>query len=128
MDEIRSNLDEMLRRTIKTMQDKDSNSATVTLKIGISLSQIAKRDENTPADEPPRLITVPQINHQISSAMQIKEKMNGQFGGTGYELVYNDLLGDYVIVPSDGSQTNIFNTDTGEVLTAGEDSDTHENI
>lgn len=117
---LKTDFDHVLRKTLKNMEQKDSEQAELTLKLKISLEKDSVPDFSK-SDDTMRNIVCPTFAHKISSVMQIKCVKNGEFGGD-YELVWDEEAGDYVMRPIDDGQGSLFDEkeDTIEPLYLGE--------
>lgn len=92
---LRDNFNDVMRDTLLTMQNKESTSASLTVKIDISL---------TPQAAGERTMIVPIFTHKVTSAIQMKEERSGKFGGR-HELYYDELYKNFAmreIPPIDG--------------------------
>lgn len=97
---LKEDFDGVLARTIGNMEMKNADTATVTLKLGITLDKVSVGTPNGNQD-----ITRPSFKHDISSVMQVKDRKSGALTGD-YELVYED--GKYAMRRIDDGQTNMF--------------------
>lgn len=86
------------------MESKSADEATITLKLAISLEK-----ESTNFGEEPKQITRPTFKHDISSVMQVKDKVSGTLK-EDYELVFDEEEGKYVMRPISNGQMTIFET------------------
>ena len=113
-DALKRDFDKVLKRTIGNMQVKESEEATLTLKLSILLKEIEV--PNYESDDPAAMRTVhkPQFDHKVSSVMQIKTEESGKFKGE-YELVWDEEQQDFVMKPIENGQMS-FDDDyaTGE--------------
>lgn len=82
-EELRRDFDRVLQETIGRMKAKDSGSATLTLKLDISLAEDIDKTLGTHR-------TLPTFSHKITSAIQIKSETAGKISGK-YELLYDDV-------------------------------------
>jgi hypothetical protein len=92
---MRTDLDAMLQSTIDKMISKQSDEATITLKIGISLVDAV-------IGQP---VKKPTITHKVTSAITTKESVDGYVAGD-YSLYFDDDEGLYAMreLPPDGGQ------------------------
>lgn len=92
---MRTDLDAMLQSTIDKMISKQSDEATITLKIGISLVDAV-------IGQP---VKKPTITHKVTSAITTKESVDGYVAGD-YSLYFDDDDGLYAMreLPPDGGQ------------------------
>jgi len=104
---LKSDFDTVLARTIGNMTMKGASDAVLTLKLGVSL-------ENSAVSTPDgiREITKPSFSHTISSVMQIRDKMTGQFKGE-YGMVWDEDNQIWVLRKIDNGQMTMFDDDAG---------------
>ena len=105
---LKSDFDEILERTLGNMTMKGADEATITIKLGVSLSKTT-----VPSMGAFRDVTKPTFKHDISSVMQVKDKMSGQLAGN-MELVWDDDIKQYVLRPIDDGQTSLFDEDADQ--------------
>ena len=111
------NLDLMLERTIGNMIMRNADESTVTMKIAISLDR-----KNVPAEGGGfREITQPSFKHDLSSVMQVKDKMSGTFKGD-VELIF-DETGKPIVRDIDDGQMKIWDEDGYVSVDAEHDAD-----
>lgn len=94
--DLKQDFDTILRSTLNNMEKKDSNAAEITIKLKISLDRGMIPDAFVNGVMSKRSAVIPQIEHKISSVMQIKENVEGMIGGD-YELVRDDDSGTWVM-------------------------------
>ena len=109
---MRMDMDYILFSTLKTMYEKNCNSATITIKLAIDLTEDHVPDGKEPRYAAEREIIVPKIEHKVSSAMQIKSERKGEIGGKGFELVQED--GKFILKPIGPEQMDIFGEEEDE--------------
>lgn len=110
------NFDLMLERTIGSMIMRNADESTVTLKIGIALDR-----KNVPADGGGfREVVQPSFKHDLSSVMQVKDKMSGTFKGN-VELIF-DQDGKPIVRDIDDGQMKIWDEE-GRVSIDEDDGD-----
>ncbi len=110
------NFDLMLERTIGSMVMRNADESTVTLKIGIALDR-----KNVPADGGGfREVVQPSFKHDLSSVMQVKDKMSGTFKGN-VELIF-DQDGKPIVRDIDDGQMKIWDEE-GRVSIDEDDGD-----
>ena len=104
----------LLTKTIRTMQEKGVEDAAITAKIDINLSRAEGPNLYSPDSEEEREYTVPKFKHKVTASMQMKEEVTGKTGGKKFELVYDSSAGAFLMVPlQDKSQTSLWDSDTG---------------
>lgn len=97
---LKSDFDQILRRTLANMECKESEQAELTIKLKVSLEKFV-------APNSTRDIVKPTFKHKISSVMQIKDEKSGYLGGN-YELIWDGERGDYIIRPLDDGQMDFY--------------------
>ena len=107
---MKEDFDKVLRRTLSNMQTKESDAATLTVKLSISLSEIEVPDLNASSDFATRKAYKPRFDHKINSVMQIKTEESGSLKGE-YELVWDEDEQDFVMCPIDNGQRTLFDDD-----------------
>lgn len=105
---LKDDFDNMIGRTIGNMEMKGADEATITIKLTVSLEKTSVTAENGVRD-----ITRPTFKHDISSVMQVKDKMSGQLKGD-YELVYDKESGTYYMQRVEDGQMDMFGPDMGD--------------
>ena len=116
-DELKSDFDEILSRTLDNMKGKGADAATITLKLSISTEDTTWFGKNGGAEQ----VTVPTFKHDISSVMQVKDKLSGMMPGE-MALVHNDETGEWTLRPYDDGQLSIYDgKDLLDVLAPVED-------
>lgn len=108
--------DLMLERTIGNMTMRNADEAVLTMKIGISLGR-----KTVPDAGGIRQIVQPSFKHDISSVMQVKDKMSGTFKGN-VELTFDDM-GHPIVRDVDDGQVSIFDEDGKVVVDYETDAD-----
>lgn len=102
---MKEQFDSVLARTVGNMQMKGADDATITLKLSIS---IEKENRSTP--DGTIEATIPKFKHDISSVMQVKDKVSGELVGD-YQLVWDDDEQKYVMRKIDNGQINMFDAE-----------------
>ena len=117
---LRSDFDQVLRSTLAGMIDTDQDTAEVSMKVKITLTEDSAPDYSVAGGRQTREITKPKFEHTVTAVIQRKEKKTGTFSGE-YELVLDRETGKYVARPIDNGQTTLFDDDkdqSGEVIDA----------
>lgn len=104
---LKTDFNQILRRTLAGMEQKEAEDATITLKLGIALTRDMVPDPTIVAYEAQREIVRPAFTHKISSVMQYKDEKSGILSGN-YELVWDKELCDYVMREITNGQTSLF--------------------
>lgn len=99
---LKEDFDAVLGRTIKNMESKGADEATITLKLGISLEKTTDF-----SGEEAEEVTKPSFKHDISSVMQVKDKKSGALTGD-YCLVYDEDEGKFVMKRIGDNQMTLF--------------------
>lgn len=106
-DNMRGDANQVLKTLIKNMVEKGSPQGSLTIKIDINLYQ-----ENSMWNGESRTFLVPAFQHKVNSVMQIKGEMKGTMLFEDMELVYDDVLKEYVLRPAArGAQSTIYDVD-----------------
>lgn len=107
---LKADFDKVLRRTLGNMQIKESDEATLTLKLSIKLTDMEVPDFDAAYPNAMRKIHKPRFDHKVSSVMQIKTEESGHLKGE-YELVWDEEAQDFVMKPIDDGQRTLFDED-----------------
>ena len=107
---MKEDFDKVLRRTLSDMQAKESSTATLTVKLSISLAEIEVPDLTADTSFATRKAYKPRFDHEVNSVMQIKRKEHGSLKGE-YELVWDEDEQDFVMRPIDNGQRTLFDDD-----------------
>jgi hypothetical protein len=99
---LKNDMDTIINRTIRNMQMKGAETATITVKLSVSLE-----NGSVACGYRSRNIVQPTFHHDISSVMQVKDKMSGQLTGD-YELVFDQDDGTYYMRRVDDGQMDMF--------------------
>ncbi len=99
---MKEDFDSVLGRTIKNMESKGADEATITLKLGIALEKTTDY-----SGEEAEEVTKPSFKHDISSVMQVKDKKSGALTGD-YYLVYDEEEGKFVMKRIGDNQMTLF--------------------
>ena len=99
---LKEDFDAILARTLKNMESKGADEATITLKLGISLEKTTDF-----SGEEAEEVTKPSFKHDIGSVMQVKDKKSGALTGD-YQLVWDDEEGKFVMKRIGDNQMTLF--------------------
>lgn len=110
---LKEDFNKVLNRTLGNMQSKESDEATLTLKLNIKTMEIEVPDFESSRSGATRKAYKPRFDHKISSVMQIKTEEAGSLKGE-YELVWDEDQQEFVMRPIDNGQQTIFD----DVITA----------
>jgi len=111
----------IVNKTVGNMQMKGARDAVVTAKLMIHLET-----ENRHTPDGVTEMVIPQFKHDITSVMQVKDKLSGQMTGD-YQLVWDDAEQCYVMRPIDDGQMSFDDTPEyydAEYSVAEDDEDT----
>ena len=100
-DQFRADYNEMLRRTFGMMTLRNIEDAVITTKQVIHFER-----QNIPDGGISREASIPRLKHDISAAMQLRDKMSGQIKGE-YEIVF-DSDGNPFYRPINNGQTSMW--------------------
>ncbi len=89
-----------LQQTLITMDKKESNEATITLKLSIALQEAEVSGLC-------KAIIKPKLSHKITSQMTMKNETIGEISGD-YELVWDKTMLSYIMRPIDDGQMTMF--------------------
>ena len=109
---LKDDFDTILARTIGNMTMKGADEATITLKLSVSLEKSSVGTVSGIQD-----VTKPSFKHDISSVMQVKDKMTGQFKGE-YGMIWDENEGCWVLRKIDNGQMDMFDEDCNFVVDA----------
>ena len=109
-----ADFDDVLRSTLRGMVETEQDTAEISVKVKISLTEGSAPDFSVAGGQQTREITKPKFDHTVSAVIQRKEKKTGTLSGE-YELVFDSDTGKYVMRPIDNGQMNLFNRD-GEII------------
>lgn len=99
---LKEDFDAILARTLKNMESKGADEATITLKLGISLEKTTDF-----SGEEAEEVTKPSFKHDIGSVMQVKDKKSGALTGD-YQLVWDEDEGKFVMKRIGDNQMTLF--------------------
>ena len=110
---LKNDFDTILARTIGNMTMKGADEATITLKLSVSLEKSSVGTMNGVQD-----VTKPTFKHDVSSVMQVKDKMTGQFKGE-YGMIWDEDEERWVLRKIDNGQMNLFDDEgDGRIIDA----------
>lgn len=108
----KSDFDQMLRQLLTEMEKRESEEATISIKMVVTLAKDQERDFEANGYDAMKDIVKPSFKHEISTVMQVKNKKSGSLGGN-MKLVWDRELCQYVMQEIDNGQTRIFDN-TGD--------------
>lgn len=98
----------ILNNTLNTMQQKDVNNATISVKFDVALEEAFAPDHAITAYPADREIVSPCIRHKITATMQFKSEKTGSVGGLDYELVWDKEENAFVMRNVNDQQISMF--------------------
>ena len=104
MQPLRTDMDMIMNRCLKTMHSTNNGEAVVTAKIKITLER-----EGVPTENGMRASIRPKFEHEVQSVIQAKDKKTGAMVGD-YELVYDPEI-DQFVARSTKTQVTMFDDD-----------------
>lgn len=98
--QLRADLDAMLQQVVTQLLSKDSDEASVTLKLSIGLAHMS--------DVLERAVILPVVEHKISTAITVKDEVKGRSNGD-CELIFDAAAERYLLrgLPHDEQLTLI---------------------
>ena len=99
---LKTDINEILKKTLASMELKDSDEADISIKLAIELH---KRID----DETGRVVVFPIVSHKVSSVMKTKTETEGILNSKcDFELVYDGDIGEYIIRRLPKAQLELF--------------------
>lgn len=103
---LKEQFDKILNRTVGNMEMKGADDAVITLKLSVSLEK-----SSVSVGDDIKEVTKPTFKHDISSVMQVKDKVSGQTTDD-YALVWDDGEGKYVLRKIENGQMSFDDFDS----------------
>ena len=103
---LKADFDQVLKNTLRNMQEKGSEAAEVKVSLKISFVKDEKSYIQIADLDDRREIIIPKFDHKVSSVLQIKDEASGTLGGN-FELVFDDVREDYVMREIINPQTSL---------------------
>ncbi len=103
---LKEQFDKILNRTVGNMEMKGADDAVITLKLSVSLEK-----SSVSVGDDIKEVTKPTFKHDISSVMQVKDKVSGQTTDD-YALVWDDDEGKYVLRKIENGQMSFDDFDS----------------
>ncbi|MEG2383480.1 MAG: hypothetical protein RSB39_07810 [Oscillospiraceae bacterium] len=104
----KADFDQMLRKTLSAMIQKDGEKAEVKVSVKITLYPGFTPDLSGAAGGHDREVIMPMFEHKVSTVIQYKDEKSGITGGSEYELFFDKDVNDYVMRPIDNGQASFF--------------------
>lgn len=105
----KQDFDGSLQRLLQKMDKLQSDSASITCKIGVSLTPAPERNFDPNSDGDSVQVMKPTFSHDISTEIKVKDKTSGYLAGNR-KLVWDEELMEYVLKDIDDGQTSLFDT------------------
>lgn len=115
---LRSDFDQVLQSTIAGMIETEQDSAEISIKVKIGLSEDSAPDFSVSGGQQTREVTKPKFEHTVQAVIQRKEKKTGSFSGNN-ELVWDRQAGKYVWRPIEDGQRTLFDDEEPEHVDIG---------
>ncbi len=103
---LKADFDQVLKNTLRNMQEKGSEAAEVKVSLKISVVKDEKSYIQIADFDDRREIIIPKFDHKVSSVLQIKDEASGTLGGN-FELVYDEVRKDWVMREIINPQTSL---------------------
>lgn len=103
----KQDFDGALQRLLQKMDKLQSDSASITCKISVSLTPAPERSFDSDGDTVQ--VMKPTFSHDISTEIKVKDKTSGYLAGNR-KLVWDEELMEYVMKDIDDGQTSLFDT------------------
>lgn len=103
----KADFDQMLRQLLTEMEKRESEEATISIKMVVSLAKDQERDFEANGYDAMKDVVKPSFKHEISTVMQVKNKKSGSLGGN-MKMVWDRELCQYVMQEIDNGQTTLF--------------------
>jgi len=104
---LKNDFNQMLRATLSSMEQKEAEEGTITVKLGISLLKDHVPDPTIVTYEAEREIIRPKFDHKVTATIQYKSEKTGTLSGD-YELVWDRAISEWVMRPITNGQMNLF--------------------
>jgi len=124
---LKTDFNQMLRRTLSTMIQKEGEKAELKISLKINLTQGFAPDLEEHRHEAEREVIIPKFEHKVTTVMSYKDEKSGILGGAEYELVWDKDKSDYVMRPIKDAQLTLFDeSDESDELEDNLDDDSEE--
>ena len=108
---MKSDMNFVLQRLIRNMQEQEANEGSMTLKIDIIMVKEFIPDYSPDTKREAREISKPQFRHRVTSSVKINDEKSGELNNE-MELVMDNDTGIFKLVPViNTSQRSIFDVD-----------------
>lgn len=106
---LKSDFNQLLRKTLTTMLQKEGEASDMKIALKISLVKVTTPTDGE--DGPTRDLIIPKFEHKVTAQMAYKDEKSGSVGGVDYELVFDQDTSNYVMRKIKGNQQSLFDTD-----------------
>ncbi|MCL2856186.1 MAG: hypothetical protein FWE19_00480 [Oscillospiraceae bacterium] len=104
---LKTDFNQILRQVLGSMEQKQAEDGSVTIKLNIGLQRDQVPDPSMPYEGAMREIIRPRFDHKVTSNIQLKDEKSGTLSGD-YELVWDKDLCEWVMRPISDGQTSLF--------------------
>lgn len=109
---MRMDADRVLQKLIKNMVEKGALEGSLTIKVDVLFQQEYIPNYDPEIEGESRKVLMPSFSHKVGSVMQIKDEAKGGSKYDGFELIWDDEAGEFVMKPiTNTAQRNIFDVD-----------------
>lgn len=108
---VTNDADRVLQKLLKNMMEKGSSEGSLTIKIDVAMVMDVVQNFDPDIEGDTRKVLRPKLSHKVSSVMQIKDESKGNMNNDGYELVWDETLGEYILKPIEQAQQSIFDVE-----------------
>ena len=114
-----TDFDQMLRKLLLGMEKFECEEGTLGIKVTVKLEKDQARDFQANGYDAMRDIVKPTFKHEVSHAMQVKDKKTGSLSGN-YELVWDRETGQYIMRNIDDGQVTLFDNEGANAIPMAE--------
>lgn len=119
-EEMKRNFNFVLQRLLGTMEERECNDGSITLKMEVSIASEFIPNFNKDKQGETREIKKPSFKHKVTSSVQIKDEKSGNLDSE-MELVMDEDTGTYILRPVISTeQRSIFDPDFNENIHGGD--------
>ena len=102
--ELKNDINSLLKHTIYTMGQYDSDESQIGVAIKIKLVKEQGANDN-------RSLTIPKIEHKVKSRIVVQNERCGYVGGPKYELIWDKDSQDYYMREIEDGSLRLFDND-----------------
>jgi len=122
---LKSDFDSMLRQVLYSMEQKEAEEGSMTIKLDISLLKEHVTDYKSSIEGAQREIIVPKFKHKVTSTITYKDEKSGFLGGR-FELVWDPATSGWILREIDDGQTTLFDDEEENAKPAATNGDSQE--